>query len=313
MSKYNERLEELKQQIARKNQLYFTLKDLKIKKKNLTDEVYELERSKDKKQAEVNKLEKRSISGLCYKLTGKVTEKLEWARKQASETNAKYEEAKWELQQMEAQIREGDYEMMRLGRAEERYQQTLEEKALAIIDMNDEHATELIRLSEEIERLEGCRKELKEAISAGESARNTATDILSSLESAHKWGTWDLVGGGLISDLAKHSHLDDAQSLTERLKHQVSCFKTELMDVTIHADFKISIDGFLRFADYFWDGLLVNWTVLDKIKDSQSQIQQTKFQINSILDQLNERLAAVEQEINLQKNRKDTLVLNVDI
>ena len=35
--------------------------------------------------------------------------------------------------------------------------------------------------------------------------------VLSSLESAEGWGTWDLLGGGLISDLAKHSHIDDAK------------------------------------------------------------------------------------------------------
>ena len=37
-------------------------------------------------------------------------------------------------------------------------------------------------------------------------------NALKNLNSAEGWGTWDLLGGGLISDLAKHSHIDDAKN-----------------------------------------------------------------------------------------------------
>ncbi len=36
--------------------------------------------------------------------------------------------------------------------------------------------------------------------------------VSSTLDSAEGWGTWDLFGGGLITDLAKYSKLDEAQS-----------------------------------------------------------------------------------------------------
>ena len=137
--------------------------------------------------------------------------------------------------------------------------------------------------------------------------------MLSSLDSAEGWGTWDLFGGGLIADLAKHSHLDEAQSSIEYLQSQLRRFKTELADVTIQADMQVNVDGFLRFADYFFDGLFVDWAVMDKISQSQSQVQSTRNQIESVLSRLDSMMNAVEQEQAQVKNRLDALVLSAQL
>ena len=310
---YNERLEELRAQMTRKNRLYFVLKDLKTQQKNLADEVYELELCKNKKQGEVYKLEKWSLSGVFYSIIGKKGQMLEWARKEAYEARAKYETAQLELQNVEAQIKEGNFEMRRLQRAEEQYQKTLEEKAEAIKSIGEEKGEELIKIEAEVTKLEYYVNELKEAISAGESARHSADKVLSSLDSAKNWGTWDLVGGGLVSDLAKHGHLDDAQSEVEILKMQLSRFKAELMDVTIHADMKVNIDGFLRFADYFFDGVFANWTVLDKINQSRDQVAETQNQILYVLNRLKEMVTEEEQKLKILKNQRETLIFNVEM
>jgi len=34
---------------------------------------------------------------------------------------------------------------------------------------------------------------------------------------------------------------------------------------------QVNVDGFLRFADYFFDGLFADWAVLDRINQSQEQ------------------------------------------
>ena len=104
---------------------------------------------------------------------------------------------------------------------------------------------------------------MQEALIAGNAALSCADQILFQLNSAEGWGTWDLVGGGLLSDLAKHSHLDQAQASVETLQSQLRRFKTELADVTINADIQVSIDGFLRVADYSFDGIFADWAVLE--------------------------------------------------
>ena len=127
---------------------------------------------------------------------------------------------------------------------------------------------------------------------AGEAARVSAEGILSSLDSAEGWGTWDLLGGGLFADLAKHGHLDDAQQQVEELQVQLRRFHTELADVEIRADMQVQIDGFLRFADFFFDGIFADWAVMNRIHDAQQQVEGTRDQISRVLT----RLETLEQD-----------------
>ncbi|MBQ5657159.1 MAG: hypothetical protein IIV14_07010, partial [Bacteroidaceae bacterium] len=206
-------------------------------------------------------------------------------------------------------IQRCESELSGLRGCEREYEATLREKANAVKSEGGARAEEILKLEERHAYLESQKKELREAISAGNSARSTAESVLSSLDSAEGWGTWDLLGGGLLADMAKHSHLDEAQGAIERLQSQLRRFKTELADVTIHADMQVNVDGFLRFADYFFDGLFADWAVMDKISQSQSQVQSTKSQIDSVLSRLNSMMSAAEREQAQTKSKLDALVL----
>ena len=118
--------------------------------------------------------------------------------------------------------------------------------------------------------------------------------ILEKLSSAQSWGTFDLLGGGLIADMAKHSHLDEAQEKVERLQGALRRFKTELADVEIIADMQVSIDGFLRFADYFFDGLFADWSVMNRISEARGQVEKVKKQIQTVLSKLNVACTSVK-------------------
>ena len=126
---------------------------------------------------------------------------------------------------------------------------------------------------------------------------NQLCAVEDSLNSAEGWGTWDLIGGGLISGMAKHSHLDDAQAGAEQLQILLSRFRSELADVKIEGRMgQVNVDGFLRFADYFFDGLIADWCVLSRIADSQESISQVKLQLSSALEKLSRLSAALHSE-----------------
>ena len=157
------------------------------------------------------------------------------------------------------------------------------------------------------------KQELQEAVDAGSAAVACADQILSELDSAEDWGTWDLIGGGLITDLVKHGHLDEAQAAVENLQTQLRRFKTELADVTIDADIQVSIDGFLRVADYFFDGLFADWAVLDQIHQSQEQVHRTRSQICGVLDHLQTLLEQTQGEISSISLEVEQLVTSVSM
>ena len=305
---YSEDLRQLRAQMERKRQLEVQVRELQTQREHLTRRVQELQRQMQMEQADVDRLEGHSLAAFFYGVIGKMDEKLTKERREAYAARVKYDAAARELSDLEAELQERNEELRSLSGCEARYAQALHARGEALKAAGGAVGAEIIKLEERLADLESQRRELREAVSAGEAARNTADAILSSLGSAEGWATWDLVGGGLLSDLAKHSHLDEAQRMVEQLQVQLRRFKTELADVTIQADLQISIDGFLRFADYFFDGLFAAWMVLDSIGQSQSQAQETRNQIQLVLDRLEALQRAADREQQETKARLDQVI-----
>ena len=304
----SEDLRRLRAQVERKRQLETIVQELQTHRAGLTSWVQELQRQMQLEQADVDRLEGHSLAAFFYGVVGKMDEKLTKERREAYAARVKYDAAARELSGLEAELLEREAEQRTLSGCESRYAQALRARGEALKAAGGAVGAEILKLEARLAELESQRRELREAVSAGEAARNTADAILSSLGSAEGWATWDLVGGGLISDLAKHGHLDDAQQMVEQLQVQLRRFKTELADVTIQADLQISIDGFLRFADYFFDGLFADWMVLDRIGQSQSQTQETRNQIQLVLDRLEALLRAADREQQETKARLDQVI-----
>ncbi|MFT4142973.1 MAG: hypothetical protein QM644_00850 [Mobilitalea sp.] len=313
MAYYDEKMQLLRLQVEQKRHIESKLKELYIQRKSLQDKVDTLKEYKLEEQADVDRLEGRSLSAFFYGVIGKMDEKLDKEREEAYAASVKYDVAASELNAVEADIKRYKTELGVLSECEQQYEQTLKDKMQAIKSLHNQDADEILRSEERISYLEGQRKEVQEALSAGQAALVTVNSILSSLDSAEGWGTWDLLGGGLLSDMAKHGHLDDAQQKVENLQVQLNRFKTELTDVTISADLQVSIDGFLCFADYFFDGLFADWAVLDKINQSQTQVQNTKRQIGQVISQLTSMLSAAENGIENEKAILKELIMKSKI
>lgn len=86
-------------------------------------------------------------------------------------------------------------------------------------------------------------------------------------------------------------------------------FKTELADVTLHADMQVTIEGFLKFADFFFDGLFVDWEILDQIKQSKKQLMQTESQIETMIQRLESMATEAETQQEALKKRLEEQIL----
>lgn len=300
MNHYDEQLRELQTQCTRKKKLEASAAELRTQRDTYRLRAQELEQSFQQEQADVDRLEGRRLSAFFYNVIGKMDEKLTQEKQEAYAARVKYDAAARELAGIEEDLHRCEAELESLQGCESRYEAVLKEKIQAVKKAGGDVAEQILKLEERTAYLESQKRELEEAVSAGRAALTTADQIAGSLDSAEGWGTWDLFGGGLISDLAKHSHLDDAQASVEFLQSQLRRFKTELSDVTISADFQVNIDGFLRVADYLFDGIFADWTVLDQIHQSQAQIQDTRSQICNVLDYLHalmDRTAAEQADL----------------
>lgn len=83
--------------------------------------------------------------------------------------------------------------------------------------------------------------------------------------------------------------------------------------MTIHADLQVSIDGFMRFADYFFDGLFADWAVLDKIEESQNEVRNTIRKIEKVLEKLSSMMSKAEKEQANTKAKLNDLIVKAMI
>jgi len=309
MSYYDDKLRTLQEKTARYRHLRAIMPELYSQRQQLEAEVRELENIKNFEQADVDRLEGRSLAAFFYNVIGKMDEKLDTERREAYAARVKYDAAARELYAVQSEISSNEAEMAGLEGCEKEYEATVREKAEALKAAGGAAADRILQLQSRMDYLQSCKKELREAIAAGDAAYATAGQVLDSLNSAEGWGTFDLLGGGLLSDIAKHSHLDNAQAQVEYLQGQLRRFKTELADVTVSADIKVNIDGFLGFADFFFDGLFADWAVMDKISQSKMRVMDTVDQIENLLRHLEYRMGQTEEELGRVKKELDELIV----
>ncbi|MBE6031566.1 MAG: hypothetical protein E7224_00025 [Clostridiales bacterium] len=309
MTYYDESLKGLYAKVARKKQLTAMLADLHAQKESLTLKTGELAAVSAKEQADVEKLEGGSLAAFFYGVVGKKNEKLDKEKSEAMMAAVKYDSAKKELDSVEGDILRYTEEFRALGECEKAYEEALAARLEEVKAETGPTAEKILELEKKIDDFEAQKRELDEAHAEGRIAREMAVKLWDKLDSAGGWATFDLLGGGLIADLAKHDHLQGAQTMVEELQVQLRRFKTELADVTITMEVQASVQGFLHIADYIFDGLIVDWMVADKIDKAQGQVWETEKQIRTTLKALETmKEAAEENQLRLKKEIENLVV-----
>ena len=307
----DETLQQLQQKIASGKVLEARLQELQNQKLEFERKVISLRVAFRDEQADVEKLEGRSLANYFFQVVGKLDEKLTKERKEAYAARVKLDAAERELAGIEADMNEIHAQLAEVRVAREQYGFALDRKRIELIHSGTDEAEQIVDMEEKLASLEAYKKELREAFYAGSSARGTADQVLRELDKANNWNTCDMFGGdGLVAQMAKHSHLDSAQDLTEELQRKLRRFKTELADVQITADTQVNIDGFLRFADYFFDGLFVDWTVGNRIKESRAAISSTRSQISRTLEKLTVMEKNTDREIARLREEMDHFIVH---
>ena len=296
--------------MAQKKHLDAKLAQLREQKRAYDRKVVELRVAYTAEQEDVDKLKIRSLANYFYQVIGKIDEMITKEEQEAYAAKVKLDAAQRELAGIDNDIAQILAQLKQLYGCEDAYANELNRRRNQMKSAGTAEGARIMELEERIATLEAQKKEIREAASVGYSARSVADRVLSSLESADDWNTWDMLGGGgIITHMAKHSHLDDAQELVEQLQGYLRRFKMELADVRIDADLQVGVDGFLRFADYFFDGLFADWAVGSRIDSSMSSVRRTRSQISATISKLDAMEAAADREIAMLKGQLEQIAL----
>jgi len=129
-------------------------------------------------------------------------------------------------------------------------------------------------------------KERQEAIDAGNRALRSLRTAQDNLNSAKNWGIVDMLGGGMMTSFIKHSKMNNAQSHMEQAKYDLQRFGKELGDISACMDLDFNTADFLSFADYFFDGLVADWMMQDRINNARAQVDEAIRRVQGIMKRL---------------------------
>ena len=133
------------------------------------------------------------------------------------------------------------------------------------------------------------RKEINEAIYAGERALDSLRAAKDKIDSARRWGVMDLFGGNMISGFIKHSRMSDARHYLDLAKRDLDSFSRELADVQDLKGLDIRIGDFLTFADFFFDGFLADLFVQSRIGDARRSLEDAIRRVENVVAGLKAR------------------------
>ena len=129
-------------------------------------------------------------------------------------------------------------------------------------------------------------KEIQEAVRAGERALTSLREAERQLNSAGNWGLVDIFGGNTISGLMKHMKVNNASRCVDDARRDLAAFRNELGDIRDIENLNIDMDGFLTFADFFFDGFVADIFVQSKIRKGRQQVREAIRKVEDILNQL---------------------------
>lgn len=104
---------------------------------------------------------------------------------------------------------------------------------------------------------------------------------------ARNWGFLDVLGkDSLVVDLVKHYKLNKAKNVMDDVNYLLQELSRQLGGINIPENYRMELGGFLTFADFVFDGVLVDVYMMSKIMNSIDQIRTLKSRLYTVKSRL---------------------------
>jgi len=258
----------------------------------------------EKENLDVEKLEGKSFKAIMETILGRYDETLKKEQEEALNAKMKYDRIVNEKNRMEREIDKLELNLLDYDSINAKYQQELEN-----VKINYGDSEVYKDYNSRLREYRRAHREIQEAITANQNARKAVDLVLESLKSAKDWGTFDVLGGGLIATAEKYSKMDEAKERMNNVSYYLKTLNRELQDIGKEIEIELEIDGFLKVADYFFDGLIVDMSVQSRIKEACNKVDIGKVKLKQLSSKLNALKLKNEENYNsLEKEFEDVLI-----
>ncbi|OCA88011.1 hypothetical protein A8F94_09295 [Bacillus sp. FJAT-27225] len=303
-SEINAKLMVFQGELRKATKYNMQLVDYQEELEKLKERIAQLQDDFEIEQEDVKRLERFGLTYLFATLSGTRDEKLSKERQElitAEHALVEAEKVKEDIEQAIIILQE---KLQAVKFSKQEYQQLLKQKEILIKESISPFAATLFELAEQESILQANIAELQEAITAGQRVKENLDMALTSLDKAASWGQWDMFGGGTISGMIKHQHIDDAEEDLYEARKSMRLFQKELLDVKIDLNQDIHISDMLRFADFFFDGFIADYMVQTKINDMIDQTESHYDKVSDVLAMLKGKFAEEMKKLDsIQKEK----------
>jgi len=258
-----------------------------------------LHQALEREGADIGALEGLSLTALFHTILGDRDRQLERERQEYLAAKLKFDACEETLRTLTGEKAALQLEIAAFGDVDREYRALLEEKEQTMLREGLADALQLAELDETLAKAKSEAKELREAVNVGVAALDALEDVRKALSGAQGWGAWDLLGGGLLATAIKHGRINQAKKAAHRAQQALRHFQWELADLPRHYHRSIDIDigSFAGFADYFFDGLIVDWVVQSRIVQSLAHVNEVRKRVLEATGHLRTRQMEVDTEI----------------
>lgn len=303
------------------------LKSLQEKKLNLEKKVSSLKGLKEdrdeasvrmdwamdffKKESEdVEQLGKSSLKSYLAVIAGRYDETLEKERQEMVEAKLKYDQAKEAFQKLDKKVKYYLSLEKELEKITNEYNEKLKELKEKMIKEDIQFKNLYNKKRDAYNKSSKELIEITEAIDAGKIVLQELYEAKKAFESAANWGIFDMIGGGLLTTMAKHNKINEGKRILNNVSQSLKDYNRELKDVdqSKFMDMNIDLSDFLTFADYFFDGIFADFTVQSRINNVKSKIARGINEIQHINQKLIDEKQVVEKEKTINEKLLDQLI-----
>jgi len=285
-------LENLSAQVSKSRALTSSVSAIAQRLEALRAQQNALAQAYEKEIGDVRRLEGASFAKLWFSAIGKIDEKMEMEKREAMNAEVRLHVIEDEIETLLREKADQERELSALGDCARRYLALITEKEAFLRKSNSGMAQKLDAFCTAVARLDDVLEQIQAAQDAGAAVLHQIDLIGGSLNAAESYGALDLAGGRFVTHINKHINLSQAQEEMNQLRRLLDQFYAGLSDVETSQALTIEISGFLRFADWFFDGWIVDWAVLSRIQDTQNQLLRVEENTKGALA----RIAGLRQE-----------------
>lgn len=111
------------------------------------------------------------------------------------------------------------------------------------------------------------------------------------LQSAKRWGVFDLFMGGTISSLVKRRKMENAESAIQRANVLLKQLQLIIEDIHVEMDSEVVQSQRGVFFDLFFDNIFSDVVTQNRITEALETVAQYKTSMNGVLYQIEKQLA----------------------